>query len=238
MTTGLTGVNHNFSLVTPSRKFYDHQDDSDIWNGIPVSALSGNLRSQMPGLPKKMLEGRTHHCGFCLKEFGKAKHVQLHIANTPKCRTTRDREIDHRSASPLVDTGSSDPNPLGLDPMADNMDEFVGHDYFPSERINEEVVKTNKRDRSQSRHTTADTPRAASERYAEDYNTADVAHILRKSQTAFEILKESQNGLGEKPWVPFKDKDEWELAQFLITEVSQTATDKYLKLPIVSRGLT
>lgn len=187
-----------------------------------------------------MLEGRTHRCGFCLKEFGRARHVQLHIANTPKCRTARDRAINRRSAPPSVDTGPSDPNPLDLDHMEDNMDEFIGHDdvdYFPSERlvVNDEAfneaAKTNKRDRSQSRHTA---PQTASERYAEDYNTADVAHILRKTQTAFEILKESQNGLGEKPWAPFKDKDEWELAQFLITEVSQTATDKYLKLPIVS----
>ena len=74
--------------------------------------------------------------------------------------------------------------------------------------------------------------------YAEDYNPENVAHILRKSKSAFETLKEDQNnaGLGEKPWAPFEDKGEWELAQFLIKEVSQTAANKYLKLPIVSEG--
>ena len=39
---------------------------------------------------------------------------------------------------------------------------------------------------------------------------------------------------GDDPWAPFKDKEEWELAQWLITNVGQNATDKYLKLPIVS----
>jgi hypothetical protein len=37
-----------------------------------------------------------------------------------------------------------------------------------------------------------------------------------------------------KPWAPFKDMEEWERAQFLIKELTQTAVDKYLKLPIVS----
>jgi hypothetical protein len=41
--------------------------------------------------------------------------------------------------------------------------------------------------------------------------------------------------LGEEPWAPFKTKGDWELAVFLIRELYQTATDKYLKLPIVSR---
>jgi hypothetical protein len=74
----------------------------------------------------------------------------------------------------------------------------------------------------------------ASERYAEDYNAADMAHTLRTSQTTFETFKEHQNGLGKGPCAPFEDEDEWQLAKFLVQEVSQTATDKFLKLSIVS----
>jgi len=46
------------------------------------------------------------------------------------------------------------------------------------------------------------------------------------------------SGLGRTPYTPFENEDEWELAQFLIKEVSQTAANKYLKLKIVSGGLS
>ncbi|KAH9979616.1 hypothetical protein BJV74DRAFT_879411 [Russula compacta] len=75
---------------------------------------------------------------------------------------------------------------------------------------------------------------AAPGRFAEEYNSDHVAHVLGESATAFETLREEQiaAGLGEKPWAPFEDEEEWELARWLIKEVSQTATDKFLKLPI------
>jgi len=86
---------------------------------------------------------------------------------------------------------------------------------------------------SQSHHVTVEST-STSERYAEDYNAADVAHILRTSQTTFEAFNEHQNRLGEEPYAPFENEDEWELAKFLIKKVSQTAADYFLKLPIVS----
>lgn len=50
--------------------------------------------------------------------------------------------------------------------------------------------------------------------YAKDYNPKNVAHILRKTQSTFETLKKDQNTvrLAKKPWAPFEDKGEWELA--------------------------
>jgi hypothetical protein len=122
--------------------------------------------------------------------------------------------------------------------MVDNADAFAEHDendYIPRERLgaNDDMAPN----RSQSKEVEDE---GAPGRYAEDYNSENVAHILQKSQSAFEALKEDQNnaGFAEKPWTPFEDQDEWELAQFLIKEVTQTATNKYLKLPIVSRGLS
>jgi hypothetical protein len=35
-------------------------------------------------------------------------------------------------------------------------------------------------------------------------------------------------------WGPFKDEKEWWLAKWLITNIGQKQTDKFLKLPIVS----
>lgn len=56
-----------------------------------------------------------------------------------------------------------------------------------------------------------------------------------QSQSYFEKVRDEQKTRGEDPWAPFEDKDEWELAQWLIQNVGQNATDKFLKLPIVSR---
>ncbi|KIM71945.1 hypothetical protein PILCRDRAFT_16583 [Piloderma croceum F 1598] len=54
----------------------------------------------------------------------------------------------------------------------------------------------------------------------------------QSAQSYFEMVREEQKMNGNLPWAPFKDEEEWELAQWLITDVGQNATDKYLKLPI------
>jgi hypothetical protein len=191
-----------------------------------------------------MLARQKPRCVFCLKEFSKAKHVQLHIANTSKCRAARagcaawTGGIKHRSASPIED-GYISPNPPDLTPMVpDNADGFaeqIETDYIPKERqatANDDITSN----QSQSVGEVED--QNIPGRYAEDYNPANVAHILREAKSTFSTLKEEQNnaGLAEKPWAPFDDEGEWELAQFLIKEVSQMAANKYLKLSIVSEG--
>ena len=40
----------------------------------------------------------------------------------------------------------------------------------------------------------------------------------------------------EPPLVPFADEEEWELAQWLMKNVMQTATDQFLKLKGVSHS--
>jgi hypothetical protein len=54
-------------------------------------------------------------------------------------------------------------------------------------------------------------------------------------QSYFEKLHAEQQRQGLSPWTPFQDEEEWELAQWLMLNVGQNATDKFLKLPIVSR---
>ena len=178
-------------------------------------------------------------CGFCLKECLTAKNIQLHIANTAKCRAARNQLMNRRSASPLRDIFSTTNTP-GLEPRAgDIMDGFVGHDeidYISSERLMDiDVAQQSPSHDSHPSHIELDNNNNnIIERYAEDYNPSHVAHLLQKSQTAFELMRDEE--LGETPWTPFKDEDEWELTQFLIKEVPQTTADKFLKLQIVSVG--
>ncbi|KAJ7659560.1 hypothetical protein DFH06DRAFT_1089760 [Mycena polygramma] len=48
-------------------------------------------------------------------------------------------------------------------------------------------------------------------------------------------MRAEQAAMGESPHAPFLDSDEWELASWLSKNVSQTATDAFLKLPITQR---
>ncbi|KAF7336313.1 hypothetical protein MVEN_02179700 [Mycena venus] len=58
---------------------------------------------------------------------------------------------------------------------------------------------------------------------------------LEKGETVFEAMKAAQDAAGLGPHAPFLDSDEWELASWLSKNVSQTATDAYLTLPITQR---
>jgi hypothetical protein len=60
------------------------------------------------------------------------------------------------------------------------------------------------------------------------------AETLGKGNTVFERLREEQATSGSGRYEPFLDSDEWGLASWLSKHVGQTATDAYLKLPIVS----
>ena len=51
----------------------------------------------------------------------------------------------------------------------------------------------------------------------------------------FKKVQDNQKQHGEVPWAPFHDMEEWELGQFLLLNLGQSVTDKFLKLPIVSK---
>ncbi|KAJ6540406.1 hypothetical protein B0H19DRAFT_1313055 [Mycena capillaripes] len=55
---------------------------------------------------------------------------------------------------------------------------------------------------------------------------------LRRAHTLFEQMREHQEREGDSQFSPFVGSDEWELASWLSKNVSQTATDEYLELPI------
>ena len=69
--------------------------------------------------------------------------------------------------------------------------------------------------------------------YVESYPDG-AAEILGRSKTKFDAYREGQDERGEQRWAPFRDKEEWELAQWLLKNVGQTKIDEFLKLDIVS----
>ena len=61
-----------------------------------------------------------------------------------------------------------------------------------------------------------------------------MATILRKAKTVFEELRDSKSSKHEDSFAPFANREEWELASFLMRSgLSQEQIDDYLTLPIV-----
>ncbi|KAF8179782.1 hypothetical protein K438DRAFT_2172963 [Mycena galopus ATCC 62051] len=55
---------------------------------------------------------------------------------------------------------------------------------------------------------------------------------LKRGETLFERMRRKQKESGDSEFAPFVDGDEWDLARWLSKNVSQTATEEYLQLPI------
>ena len=71
--------------------------------------------------------------------------------------------------------------------------------------------------------------------YFEEYpSERKVGAAWGKDQPLFEQIQKEQQENGTSKWGPFKDEDEWELAEWLSKNVGQKQTDTFLKLNIVS----
>lgn len=71
--------------------------------------------------------------------------------------------------------------------------------------------------------------------YFEEYPTERKAGAAwGKDQPLFVRIQKEQQENGTSKWGPFKDQDEWELAEWLSKNVGQRQTDTFLKLNIVS----
>jgi hypothetical protein len=70
-------------------------------------------------------------------------------------------------------------------------------------------------------------------RWTEEY-PGRVAEASGTAKTRFDEWQEEQMFTGVSKWSPFTNEEEWELAQWLLKNVGQSAIDDYLKLPSVS----
>lgn len=61
--------------------------------------------------------------------------------------------------------------------------------------------------------------------------------VLGSAQTAFKKMADHQESSGAGVYHPFKDFEEWELAEWLVKNVNQRVTEDLLKLSIVSASI-
>ncbi|KAM5536416.1 hypothetical protein V8D89_009852 [Ganoderma adspersum] len=190
-------------------------------------------------------------CPYCCKRrFIRQTGLRSHITQTPACQ-----EAQQRVAAAV--TASSNLQENHEDGMAGESQgvmeaEEVNPDIPMREAVEESITDDWNMDDPPSRpeHALADQPsrpvagpgRVTVEE-VEDEEAGGlpkaVATILRKAKTVFEELRDSKCTKNEDTFAPFANREEWELASFLMCSgMSQEQIEDYLTLPITRNKTT
>lgn len=184
----------------------------------------------------------TNHCGYCGKgPFPTEGGLNKHIGQSKDCHEKNRLAFKSYTSTvwkyaPNTDNHSSSPAPS---PPPDEMD--LEQDLLTVERNFNLNCMTGMLDLPdpQTEHTRHPLPEAQlethSQRYFEKYPSERKAGgAWGKDQPLFVRIQREQQEIGTSKWGPFKDQDKWELAEWLVKNVGQKQTDKFLKLTIVS----
>lgn len=174
-------------------------------------------------------------CSYCKKDVPTLKGLRSHIAQRQGCRDVLRRLAKQQlPKEKSVRTGEDDqPNddihmeaddqPM-FEPNSANEGQGPPENTTPNRRTQMEEVE--------------DEEAGGFRRYVEDYgeDVGDAGKAFKEGQSHFSQWREAQQKAGHEPWAPFDDLEEWDLAQWLLLNAGQNATDKFLKLPIVSNS--
>ena len=180
---------------------------------------------------------QEHWCGICGQGFSSQQGVRAHVRMSPNCRAAiqarnRLHEREPVTLSPPESHQRSQTPPLEANTF---------HTPTPPACEDTEVPIADPR-RARVEDDTDDD--AGGGYWVCDYPDNHAGRILETSNltgtgSRFEKIRHRQQLAGKAPWDPFVDKEEWELAQWLVESgVSQRNIDKFLKLEKVNRART
>ncbi|KAG6375555.1 hypothetical protein JVT61DRAFT_3119 [Boletus reticuloceps] len=175
-----------------------------------------------------------NRCGHCNQGFPTRTAVRRHISHSPRCQAAVLRNPALRDAA----KGEQGHSIQGVKTYADDVepDADVEPEFFASHEEglddHHESVHLELEHEGDLDHGNND--REACQRFAREFDEGRAGDVLGSAKTAFETMKDLQDASGQCAYAPFADCDEWELADWLVNNVNQGATDKYLKLGIVS----
>jgi hypothetical protein len=168
-------------------------------------------------------------CSHCEKSVPTVKGLRSHIAERQACRDAL-RRVAKRPGPPK--DKSQEDDQLTDDFQFNDADEPM---LFEPNHADEELDCSTSAGPSRRTQIEEVEDEEAGDicGYVEDYGR-NAGHIYGEGQSQFLKWREAQKGVGHAPWSPYNNLEEWDLSQWLILNVGQNATDKYLKLPIVS----
>ncbi|KAJ7177335.1 hypothetical protein C8R43DRAFT_1084604 [Mycena crocata] len=186
-------------------------------------------------------------CQYCQKSVSTRAGVNRHVANTPRCRglwaeSLNAITVDKTETDKPEATHDNEPSPP-QSPIPSDDDEHMdaADDFVPPPRV-PSPLQPEPAPRSR-RATVEEVPDEGDpqnfDRFvdvfpghdAED-DESEAGVPLRSGETLFERMRREQGFDGTSKFIPFASGEEWDLAKWLSKNVSQTATDEYLKLPI------
>ncbi|KAJ6586000.1 hypothetical protein B0H19DRAFT_1250743 [Mycena capillaripes] len=174
-------------------------------------------------------------CTYCRKKCLDESAVRRHVAHTPACSAAWKGEF----STPAIQPNTQEQPAGGWDELDTGPDDSApSTSFFIPNRIRERSPPlpdiaasepTSKRARVEEVED-EDDPGVCGRFFGQF--PGRVASVLGHRKTVFEELRERQEADGDPIWAPFEDEDDWELAKWLAKNVTQTATDEYLKLGV------
>ncbi|KAG8948908.1 hypothetical protein FRC03_000539 [Tulasnella sp. 419] len=182
---------------------------------------------------------RIYMCPYCGSSFDTQRGVKAHISSTAACRDADFKEnalaAQNRSPSPdLREMGSRSRKTAPSDPAqvpdSEGFSPDVDDRFSPEPSCKRPRYQTTIEDEDESEE---DTSTKQPSGYKVEEYPQRVASIRGKGSLPFPAYREVQSKAGHKPWFPFDNREEWELAEWFTTSgVSQTDIDRYLKMKI------
>ncbi|KAJ7048192.1 Zn-finger domain-containing protein [Mycena amicta] len=182
-----------------------------------------------------MSHSSSNRCPICHKLCSNPEAANRHLAATARCR---DEWLVILNAVPSTTAPqppqSRSPSPPEMHPFNVDDDMPPAHDEpAPPERIYQPPDR---------RVTVEEVPDDENpdcfKRYPQPY-TRDgkpaAGWSMGKANTLFAQMQEEQTAANVDEHWPFRDDDEWKLANWLTRSVSQTATEEYLNLPTTKK---
>lgn len=193
----------------------------------------------------------SHQCGYCKQAgFPTLRGLRSHISQKPECRAASRRHAARAQAQSPV---STDDESTSLDSTSPKPSSAASSDDggvdipldFPDPPLTPHSDMYN--NQSPSPDPTPPPTKRARVEEVEDEEAGGFRHIkdypspagvgLRQAETYFERVRREQIRVHQDVWAPYRDTEEWELAEWLARCVGHNQTDEFLKLRIVSSHL-
>jgi hypothetical protein len=182
----------------------------------------------------------TSHCGYCGKgPFLTQGGLNKHIGRSKDCQEKNRLAFKSYTSTIWKNTPDTSNNlPCSPSPPLDETPGDLKLDLLAVEQnVNlESTIETPDLLIPQTEHTNEPQQNQVfTGHYFEEYPSERKAGAAwGKDQPLFERIQKEQRENHTSKWGPFKDQDEWELAEWLSKNVGQKQTDAFLKLNIVS----
>lgn len=190
----------------------------------------------------------TYACDNCHTRLPTQQGLRSHIQQTPECASYRSRQYaaaaEYSSSDEsdggdqaLADGEFESEGMFGDDFGAPNMEDVAMDEVLstPAEPAAAAAAVNDTVPTKRSRVTIEEVPDEEDERFTEDFpEQFQAGAVFDQCKTSFEKLRAEQKEAERQPWYPFESKEEWELAQWLMTSgLSHSKIDACLKLKAV-----